>query len=334
MSSSSLSPLLRTSLLALAYVLVGTVNALSLNQVRVDTISNVPPGTTNLTIGVYVTNDFPMSACVLPFEIRTCNAGAYIAGPTFVHGLNPVGRMNNSPLSPDADPNGQWPASLFVSHIFAMDSFPKSAGQCTRPHDPSRSWVSSFRATMPDFVSPDAVFLATLSMGDPRIGEKVEMDPGSDPPGVPSYRLIVNVGMTPGLFVIDTTCTTPANTLLFGDIDAQPHYPSFEMGIVGVGVGVGPCQPVGCSCPCHGESANCGGDPLGILDVLTVIDVAFRAVPAVQSPTCPYTNTDVDCTGRTDIVDVVKSVNVEFRNATRASEYCDPCGLSPSAPSP
>jgi hypothetical protein len=303
--------------------------AFAVNHVRMDTISNVPPGTTGLVIGGYVTNDIPIVAAVFPLEIRTCNAGAYITGPDFSHGLNPAGRMYNSPLGPLADPNGQWPAASFYQTVFAEDSLPKDWGGCVRPFDPTRSWVSSHNSAMPDFISPDAVFLATVSTGDPRIGEEFVLPPGSDPPGVPSYQLVVNVGMTRGLFVIDTTCTTPANTLMFVDDDANAngYTPSFEKGVIGVGVAVGPCSPEVCDCPCLGEPATCGGEKLGILDVVTTIDVAFRSVPAVQDPSCPYVNTDVDCSGGTDIVDVVKCVNVEFRNADRATEFCDPCNL-------
>jgi len=325
-SSLSLPSYLRASLVALVATLAWARSADAVNHVRIDTISNVAPGTTNLTIGVYVTNDIPLAAVVFPFEIRTCNAGAYIAGPTFNHGLNPAGRMYNSPLGP-ADPNGAWPAASIFASVFAQDSLPNSAGGCVRPHEPTRSWVSSFHHAAPDFVSPDAVFLATISTGDPRIGELVTMASGSDAAGEPSYHLVVNVGTTHGLFVIDTTCTTPANVLQYVDIDANGYHPTFEVGTVGVGVAVGSCSPAGCSCPCHGEPANCGSEKLGVLDVVTTIDVAFRAVPAVQGPACPYTNTDVDCSGDTDIVDVVKSVNVEFRNADRETEYCHPCSL-------
>ncbi len=318
---------LRTLVLVSAVVLLCPLTSKGINHVRIDNISNVPPGTTDLVIGVYVTNDIPLVGIVMPFEIRTCGAGAYIAGPTFSHDFNPNGRMYNSPLGPVADPNGQWPEASVFQHVFATDSLPKGVGQCVRPHDPTRSWVSSHRAPLPDFVSPDAIFLATVSTGDPRIGELIAMAPGTDAPGVPSYQLTVNVGATLGVFVIDTTCTTPANVLQFVDPDAQGYYPTFEMGAVGVGVAAGPCSPAVCDCPCHGEPGSCTGEKVGVLDIVTVIDVAFRAVPAVQSPSCPYANTDVDCSGGTDIVDVVKSVNVEFRNADRATEYCHPCSL-------
>jgi hypothetical protein len=36
--------------------------------------------------------------------------------------------------------------------------------------------------------------------------------------------------------------------------------------------------------------------------------------------------TDVNCDSATDIVDVVKVVNVAFRNSPAAQEFCDPCG--------
>ena len=71
-------------------------SAYGANHVRVDTISNVAPGTSGLSIGVYVTNDVPIVGFVLPLEFRTCSRGAYFAGPAFSQRMNLAGRMNNS----------------------------------------------------------------------------------------------------------------------------------------------------------------------------------------------------------------------------------------------
>lgn len=81
-----------------------------------------------------------------------------------------------------------------------------------------------------------------------------------------------------------------------------------------------------CQCYCHGDPGGCDlwHD---ILDVVATIGVAFRNAQAIPDihPDCPVVTTDMDCSGGTDIVDVVKVVNVAFRNANPVTEFCNPC---------
>jgi hypothetical protein len=56
-----------------------------------------------------------------------------------------------------------------------------------------------------------------------------------------------------------------------------------------------------------------------------VINVAFRGVAGTTDPSCTRERTDVNCTGTTDVLDVVKVVNVAFRGMAAATEYCNPC---------
>lgn len=79
-----------------------------------------------------------------------------------------------------------------------------------------------------------------------------------------------------------------------------------------------------CGCPCPGDPA-CDGVRSDVLDVVSTIGVAFRNVAAVTDPTCTRARTDVNCTGSTDVIDVVKVVGVAFRNLAAATEYCNPC---------
>jgi hypothetical protein len=55
------------------------------------------------------------------------------------------------------------------------------------------------------------------------------------------------------------------------------------------------------------------------------VDVAFRGVDPVIDPGCPRERTDVNCDDYTTVQDVVKVVNVAFRSADPATEFCDPC---------
>ncbi|HUU44417.1 MAG TPA: hypothetical protein VM118_01685, partial [Acidobacteriota bacterium] len=78
-----------------------------------------------------------------------------------------------------------------------------------------------------------------------------------------------------------------------------------------------------CICPCHADP-ECDG-VTNVLDVVRAVNVAFRGAPAVFDPNCPYKQTDVDCSGFTNVIDVVKFVNVAFRGGDPAVQYCDPC---------
>lgn len=83
-----------------------------------------------------------------------------------------------------------------------------------------------------------------------------------------------------------------------------------------------------CVCPCHADPLPvvvCDGVP-NILDVVGIIDVAFRGEPDPFSVGCSVSNTDVDCDGSTDIFDVIHMINVAFRGNDPATEFCNPCG--------
>ncbi|MBI3871729.1 MAG: VCBS repeat-containing protein [candidate division Zixibacteria bacterium] len=80
-----------------------------------------------------------------------------------------------------------------------------------------------------------------------------------------------------------------------------------------------------CSCPCP-----CLADPqcdsaTDVLDVVGTVNVDFRGVPPVSDPRCPRQRTDVDCSSVTDILDVVKMVDVAFRGGDPAVKFCNPC---------
>lgn len=81
-----------------------------------------------------------------------------------------------------------------------------------------------------------------------------------------------------------------------------------------------------CACDCHGDP-QCDQVINDIQDVVRVIGVAFRGDPELSdpNPNCLYDRGDVDCDGQTTVVDVVKVVNVAFRAADPAMEFCNPC---------
>lgn len=81
-----------------------------------------------------------------------------------------------------------------------------------------------------------------------------------------------------------------------------------------------------CACDCHPDPV-CDDVRSDVLDVVNTINVAFRGIAPAPDPNaaCPYETTDVDCTSATDVLDVVHVVNVAFRGVAAATEFCDPC---------
>ncbi|MBI3871807.1 MAG: hypothetical protein HY304_01875 [candidate division Zixibacteria bacterium] len=81
--------------------------------------------------------------------------------------------------------------------------------------------------------------------------------------------------------------------------------------------------PSACVCACHADP-KCDG-VTNVLDVVGIINVAFRGLPEPIDPDCPKSREDVDCKGVVGVPDVVHMVNVAFRGQDPASNFCDPC---------
>jgi hypothetical protein len=62
-----------------------------------------------------------------------------------------------------------------------------------------------------------------------------------------------------------------------------------------------------------------------VLDVVSIIGIAFSGDPLFKMETCPKENTDLDCNGYTDLRDVVTVVDIAFRGADPQVRICDPC---------
>lgn len=78
-----------------------------------------------------------------------------------------------------------------------------------------------------------------------------------------------------------------------------------------------------CPCDCYADPAGCDG-LVDVVDVIAVINVAFRGAQAIPDPNplCQFGSTDVDCSNATDIVDVAKMINVAFRGASKVDQFC------------
>jgi hypothetical protein len=76
-------------------------------------------------------------------------------------------------------------------------------------------------------------------------------------------------------------------------------------------------------CICHADEV-CDGS-VDVLDVVNVVNIAFRNELPTIDPGCPYERSDVNTDGSTDVLDVVQVVNVAFRNFDPAVAFDDPC---------
>jgi len=81
------------------------------------------------------------------------------------------------------------------------------------------------------------------------------------------------------------------------------------------------CAPP-CPCPCHGDPV-CDG-LLNIIDCVVVADVLMGRTPPTTDPGCAYERTDVSCNGTTDLLDLIKFINVVFYAGDPATQFCHP----------
>jgi hypothetical protein len=149
-------------------------------------------------------------------------------------------------------------------------------------------------------------------------------DDGTTGAGTPSISLEFDVTDVGGAFIIDTTCTVPANHLTFVGDDYTEIVPQFRPAIV----------LIGCNAECHGDP-NCDGQ-CDLIDLVTTLSVAFKgAQPVIDpDPRCPTENTDVNCDMVTDVLDILRMVNVQYRSASVNTEFCAPCEHIPRTGSP
>jgi hypothetical protein len=98
----------------------------------------------------------------------------------------------------------------------------------------------------------------------------------------------------------------------------QSEFAGFKPRFAAGSVSLGPP----CDCTCHGDPV-CEG-ATDVLDVVTVVNVAFRGGVDILDPGCPHAGrTDINCDCATDVVDVVVIVNHAFRGDI--SPLCSSC---------
>lgn len=268
-------------------------------------------GTTETVVGVAISNTDPIAGFLVPLEIRPLTPGTSIAD-TIIYQMNPLGRVANSPLGyADSSVDSLWPEATRVHHQ-SCEVCPQS---CSGPIS-NTYCVGGADCNSP--TGPYGLFFGTVSMGDPQIGELINLDPGADPVnGADASLQIILSQMSPdtGIFEIDTACWTPANSIGYVLADGNFVTPSFTKGII----------ERRCDCSCHAD-VECDG-VTNIVDVVTTVSIVFRGYSLPPQPFCPRLQADVNCDGVTDIQDVVLTIEVAFRGADLSLITCDPCDI-------
>jgi hypothetical protein len=121
----------------------------------------------------------------------------------------------------------------------------------------------------------------------------------------------MDVPNAPGIFEIDTTCTDPANHLLFVNNQYQSTIPSFSKGTIEI---------VNCLCPSQGDMD--GNGVLDVFDVIEMVRVVFAGGMPPQDPGCPIERSDYNNDGISDVFDVIALIDGVFSSG---SPPVDPC---------
>lgn len=298
--------------LLLILVLCSWAELYAANSIVIESKS-VAPGATGVQVGVYFSNDIPITDFEFPVEVHELTAGAYITN-SWGYQINASGRLNNSPLG---QAGANWPAANVFTGVYASIVLPHCSGPVSQ----------TFHAAEPsaDFISPDAILYTASSTGDAGLGEDIDLDPGADPPGVPSFIISFDVTSVVGTFELDTCCIHPTYHVMFIDAATQlPVLPSVTSGVITIG---NPgCPPTVDVC---GRIDTCGGLSgkrvpdciMNVQDVTCMVDYIFRGGMAP----CPKSRADYNCDCIPNVVDVTTSVNVVFRGQTPPDPCPTPC---------
>jgi hypothetical protein len=278
----------------LAAVLCAAQLAGATNSVVIES-KTFAPSQVACSVGVFITNDVPITGIVLPLELRSISGGAFtqVTAPTsFRFKVIPGNRLDNSPLGTGGE---NWPDAQRVLRYFAS---PMLLGHCSGPI--SRTYDVS--ASSGDGISPDAVLYATVSMGDPGIGEEWYLPPGADGGGTSTASMIFtfSVDSAGGCFRIDTCCVKPSNHLGMVEAAEIPQYvlPNFKRGIVSVG------------------TSDCPGD----------IDPDQNHAPVAKCRDSLLLIVDSACTARLTDPTLVNDGSWDFEDSTNLAMMVEPSG--------
>ncbi len=180
----------------------------------------IQPGATG-TVGLYLTNDQPLSGINIPLIIRSVDVGSYMTHMT--PAFNGSSRLNHYL-------DGEFDDTVYVKPI--INTYPYYTPVASNGRYGWQPPRLLNPPAPPDYISPDGLLFARF-----RILPENDLPAGSD--GVPGYGIPMitvefTVNDTPGRFEIDTCFTEPSHHLVFilSGVRASAVSPDFTKGIV------------------------------------------------------------------------------------------------------
>jgi hypothetical protein len=304
----------KSILLSTAHAVALCTSAHAANSVVVES-RTFSPNQPSCTVGVFLQNDVDLIAILLTLEIRTISGDAFyrqIRSPlTSFFGRQLGRRLDRSGLG-SGDPFWGIPAHT-TQRFYESPSAPTCSGPT------SHTW--SIAVDSLSGVSPDGVLYAAVGNGDMNIYQG-ELYPGADPNrrDSASFILLFETNDKSGCFEIDSACVSPNSHTVFVDRNSSLAPFNFTKGTVCI-------DPACYHCYCLGNPHECPRGSVDIVDVLQVINVAFRQRPAIADPSvvCPYSDTDLNCDGTTDVIDLTRVIQVAFGAMQLLDVACNPC---------
>lgn len=254
------------------------------------------------TAGVFVSNTTTLHSFVIPLIVRAIDTY-----PTTISlAIRADGRLGLNYGVPSSH--------VFLSAFSTMDGGCAGGpgtgfgGPVTGGGDPDVSgYFESISLDPAMLSSPDAFryYAFRLLPSDPIL------PPGTDM-SIPSLEFAFTAPPTPGMFEIDTTCTSPDVHLAFvEEVGFGEVIPSFTKGTITV-------NP--CDCPHLSDFDESGF--LDALDLNAMIDALFFSGANPQDPSCPTSRADFDYNGAPDAVDLNWLISHMFFGGEGP---CDPC---------
>ncbi|MBI5868320.1 MAG: HYR domain-containing protein [candidate division Zixibacteria bacterium] len=186
----------------------------AVNSVVVESKS-VAGAASGVTIGIFLSNDVAIKNLVVPLELRSTIGGSMV---TAMMRSYPSGTRLDGKL-----------ADIVITNQLDGDSVGsckqnQPGGYARRTNDLADTLVPVTTPTVAAFFTRGRIFGADLPAG-------------ADGPTAPMMRLTVDMNGLNGKFIVDTTCTNPANHLVFARSTGTPValIPTFTPGEITVG---------------------------------------------------------------------------------------------------
>lgn len=160
------------------------------------------------TVWLYFENTVSIKGVAFPLALREVTAGSFMTELTMLTKIS-GSRIENA-----------------MTEITAFNQYSVENGNCKN----SQPGGFAYGEDTVDYVSPDAIMFAKQKLFSPSVA--AGSDFAGTGTGIPAFGLVMTVTDVPGTFEIDTTCTSPANHLVFVTDANAEIVPGFHKGTV------------------------------------------------------------------------------------------------------